>query len=91
MPRLVYKIDLQWLCVTRWVLAQLLHAQEGKYAEVADAARRKTAETLQAEVDRNDAARQNACGASLSAAPPRPMRDIGFETMSWGVDACHLD
>ena len=54
-------------------MAQLLQAQEGKYAEVADAARRKTAETLQAEVDRNDAARQNACGASLLAAPPRPM------------------
>ena len=41
----------------RTTMQEMLAAQESKFAECADAARRRTASLLEAEVSRNDAAR----------------------------------
>jgi hypothetical protein len=58
----------------------MMAAQESKFAEVADSARRRTTELLQAEIARNDAARQNSLAtlvrphwhtAQLCASPAR--------------------
>jgi hypothetical protein len=51
----------------RDAMAAMLEAQEGKFAEIADAARRRTQVSLEAEVERSNVARKSALDAMCTS------------------------